>query len=132
MWMGMDGQHRNAQLMGTRNHVRRESPLHSEGKALRWAMENIDEAIQVEVPIVRRSPTTRSGTRALREGFTKAVQQILDRDGPTDQDQLLIEEMVQLKIQDQAGPTEVQDAAGPIQFRLNQAGRLISTSELKD
>ncbi|KAF3575610.1 hypothetical protein DY000_02035383 [Brassica cretica] len=39
--------------------------------------------------------------------------------------------MVQLKIQDQAGPTEVQDAAGPIQFRLNQAGRLISTSELE-
>ena len=89
-----------------------------------------DEAIQVEVPVVRRGPTTRSGTRALREGFTKAVQQILDRDGQTDQDQLLIEEMVQLKIQDQAGPTEVQDATGPIQFRLNQAGRLISTSEL--
>ncbi|KAF2618532.1 hypothetical protein F2Q68_00039961 [Brassica cretica] len=89
-----------------------------------------DETIQVEVPIVRRGPTTRSGTRALREGFTKAVQQILDRDGQTDQDQLLIEEMVQLKIQDQAAPTEVQDAAGPIQFRLNQAGRLISTSEL--
>ena len=89
-----------------------------------------DEAIQVEVPVVRRGPTTRSGTRALREGFTKAVQQILDRDGQTDQDQLLIEEMVQLKIQDQAGPTEVQDATGPIQFRLNRAGRLISISEL--
>lgn len=87
-------------------------------------------AIQVEVPIVRRGPTTRSGTRALREVFTKAVQQILDRDRQTDKDQLLIEEMVQLKIQDQAGPTEVQDAAGPIQFRLNQARLLISTSEL--
>ena len=89
-----------------------------------------DEAIQVEVPIVRRGPTTRSGTRALREGFTKAVQHILDQDGQTDQDQLLIEKMVQLKIQDQAGPKEVQDAADPIQFRLNQAGLLISTSEL--
>ena len=100
-----------------------------QAKALR-SIDPSDEAIQVEVPIVRRGPTTRSGTRALREGFTKAVQQILDRDGQTDQDQLLIEEMVQLKIQDQAGPTEVQDATGPIQFRLNQAGRLISTSEL--
>ncbi|KAG5385166.1 hypothetical protein IGI04_036636 [Brassica rapa subsp. trilocularis] len=89
-----------------------------------------DEAIQVEVPIVRRGPTTQSGTRALREGFTKAVQHILDQDGQTDQDQLLIEKMVQLKIQDQAGPKEVQDAADPIQFRLNQAGLLISTSEL--
>ncbi|KAG5413256.1 hypothetical protein IGI04_000823 [Brassica rapa subsp. trilocularis] len=79
---------------------------------------SFDEAIQVEVPIVRRGPTTRSGTRALRE------------DGQTDQDQLLIEKMVQLKIQDQAGPKEVQDAADPIQFRLNQAGLLISTSEL--
>ncbi|KAF3563088.1 hypothetical protein DY000_02017671 [Brassica cretica] len=65
-----------------------------------------DEAIQVEVPIVRRGPTTRSGTRALRKGFTKAVQQILDQDRQTDQEQLLIEEMVQLKIQDRAGPTE--------------------------
>ena len=66
----------------------------------------------------------------MREGFTKAVQHILDQDGQTDQDQLLIEKMVQLKIQDQAGPKEVQDAADPIQFRLNQAGLLISTSEL--
>uniref|UniRef100_A0A0D3D715 RNase H type-1 domain-containing protein n=1 Tax=Brassica oleracea var. oleracea TaxID=109376 RepID=A0A0D3D715_BRAOL len=28
-------------LMGTQNHVRRESPLHSEVEALRWAMENM-------------------------------------------------------------------------------------------
>ncbi|KAF2569057.1 hypothetical protein F2Q68_00026280 [Brassica cretica] len=87
-------------------------------------------SVNSDARIRRRGPTTRSGTRALREGFTKAVQQILDRDGQTDQDQLLIEKMVQLKIQDQAGTTEVQDAAGPIQFRLNQAGLLISTSEL--
>ncbi|KAF3584954.1 hypothetical protein F2Q69_00030161 [Brassica cretica] len=39
-WVWMDNI-RNAQLMGTRKHVRRESPLHSEGKALRWAMENM-------------------------------------------------------------------------------------------
>ncbi|KAF3592634.1 hypothetical protein DY000_02021449 [Brassica cretica] len=90
----------------------------------------LDEAIQVEVPIVRRGPTTRSGTRALREGFTKAVQLILDRDGQTDQEQLLIEEMFQLKIQDQAGPAEVQDATGLIQFRLNQAERTRSATPL--
>ncbi|XP_056848903.1 uncharacterized protein LOC130499034 [Raphanus sativus] len=76
-----------------------------------------DEAIQVEVPIIRRGPTTRSGTKAIREGFSKAVQQILDQDGQTGQNQLLIKEMVQLKIQDQAGSIEVQDSAGPIQFR---------------
>ncbi|KAF3532020.1 hypothetical protein DY000_02038974 [Brassica cretica] len=93
-------------------------------------LSSVDEAIQVEVPIVRRGPTTRSGTRALREGFTKAVQQILDRDGQTGQEQLLIEEMVQLKIQDQAGPTEVQDSTGPIQFRLNQAGQTVNNFNL--
>ncbi|CDY31787.1 BnaC01g27430D [Brassica napus] len=30
-----------AQLMGTRNHIRRESPLHLEVEVLRWAMENM-------------------------------------------------------------------------------------------
>ncbi|XP_056852919.1 uncharacterized protein LOC130502196 [Raphanus sativus] len=53
-----------------------------------------DEAIQVEVPIIRHGPTNRSGTKAIREGFSKAVQQILDQDGQTGQNQLLIEEMV--------------------------------------
>lgn len=92
-----------------------------------------DEAIQVEVPIIRRGPTTRSGTKAIREGFSKAVQQILDQDGQTGQNQLLIEEMVQLKIQDQAGSIEVQDSAGLLQFRSlhqNQSGFIISTFNL--
>ncbi|KAF3599097.1 hypothetical protein F2Q69_00038038 [Brassica cretica] len=31
----------NVQLMGTRNYIRRESALHSEIEALRWAMENM-------------------------------------------------------------------------------------------
>ena len=91
-----------------------------------------DAAIQVEVPIVRRGPTTRSGTRAIREGFSKAVQQILDQDGQTDQNQLLIEDMCQLKIQDPTGPMEVH-SAGPIQFTSfsqNQAGLNISISDL--
>ena len=76
-----------------------------------------DAAIQIEVPVVRRGPTTRSGAKAIRLSFSKAVQQILDQDVQTDQDKLLIEEMIQLKIQDQASSIEVQDQAGPIQFR---------------
>ncbi|XP_048620086.1 uncharacterized protein LOC125590530 [Brassica napus] len=39
-WAWMDGSG-NAQLMGTRNFPRRESALHSEVEALRWAMENM-------------------------------------------------------------------------------------------
>ena len=37
-WMDSLGE---AQLMGTRNYIRRESPLHSELEALRWAMESM-------------------------------------------------------------------------------------------
>ncbi|KAG5378266.1 hypothetical protein IGI04_026108 [Brassica rapa subsp. trilocularis] len=90
-----------------------------------------DEAIQVEVPIIRCGPTTRNGAKVIREGFFKAVQEILDQDKETGQNQLLIEEMVQLNIQDQAGPIEVQDQADPIQFRSlsqNRTGLIISPS----
>ncbi|KAG5414875.1 hypothetical protein IGI04_002442 [Brassica rapa subsp. trilocularis] len=38
VWMDSNG---NTQLMGTRNFTRRESALHSEVEALRWAMENM-------------------------------------------------------------------------------------------
>ncbi|KAF2608110.1 hypothetical protein F2Q68_00044298 [Brassica cretica] len=38
VWMDSAG---NIQLMGTRNFTRRESALHSEVEALRWAMENM-------------------------------------------------------------------------------------------
>ena len=92
-----------------------------------------DAAIQIEVPVVRRGPTTRSGTRAIREGFSKAVQHILDQDGQTDQNQLLIEDMIQLKLQDPTGAIEVPNAAGPIQFRSfgqTQSGSIISISDL--
>ena len=91
-----------------------------------------DEAIQVELPIIRCGPTTRNGAKVIREGFFKAVQEILDQDVETGQNQLLIEEMVQLKIQDQAGPIEVQDQADPIQFRSlsqNRTGLIISLSD---
>ena len=96
-------------------------------------LSKLDEAIQIEVPIVRLGPTTRSGSRAIRAGFSKDVQQILDQDGQTGQNQLLIEEMIQLKIEDQAGPIEVQDHAGPIQFKSlgqNRTGQIISTCDL--
>ncbi|KAF3604458.1 hypothetical protein F2Q69_00034955 [Brassica cretica] len=96
-------------------------------------LSKLDEAIQIEVPIVRLGPTTRSGSRAIRAGFSKAVQQILDQHGQTGQNQLLIEEMIQLKIEDQAGPIEVQDHAGPIQFKSlgqNRTGQIISTCDL--
>ena len=92
-----------------------------------------DAAIQIEVPVVRRGPTTRSGARAIRLGFSKAVQQILDQDVQSGQEELLIEEMIQLKIQDQAGSIEVQDQTGPIQFRSlaqNRTGLTISTCDL--
>ncbi|KAF2566730.1 hypothetical protein F2Q68_00025584 [Brassica cretica] len=39
-WVLMDSGG-NIQLMGTRNFTRRESALHSEVEALRWAMENM-------------------------------------------------------------------------------------------
>ncbi|KAG5377606.1 hypothetical protein IGI04_025448 [Brassica rapa subsp. trilocularis] len=38
IWMDNIG---NAQLIGTRNHVRRESPVHSEVEALQWTMQNM-------------------------------------------------------------------------------------------
>ncbi|KAG5397246.1 hypothetical protein IGI04_019060 [Brassica rapa subsp. trilocularis] len=50
-----------------------------------------------------------------------------------DNEELLIEEMVQLKIQDPAGLMEVQDQAGPLQFRSlgqNRTGLTISTCDL--
>ncbi|KAG5383627.1 hypothetical protein IGI04_035097 [Brassica rapa subsp. trilocularis] len=56
------------------------------------------------------------------------VQQILDQD-----EELLIEEMIQLKIQDPACSMEVQDQAGPIQFRSlgqTRTGLTISTCDL--
>ncbi|XP_048630695.1 uncharacterized protein LOC125604315 [Brassica napus] len=87
-----------------------------------------DAAFQVQVPVVTSGPTTRSGAKAIRLGFSKAVQQILDQD-----EELLIEEMVQLKMQDPAGPIEVQDQAGSLQFRSlgqNQTGLTISTCDL--
>ncbi|KAF2545896.1 hypothetical protein F2Q70_00022793 [Brassica cretica] len=73
-----------------------------------------------------------AGSEAIRLGFSKAIQQILDQDVQSGQEELLIEEMIQLKIQDQASSIEVQDQTGPIQFRSlqNRTGLTISTCDL--
>ncbi|KAF8053947.1 hypothetical protein N665_1360s0008 [Sinapis alba] len=92
-----------------------------------------DAAIQVEVPIIRKGPTTRSGARVIREELNKAVQHLMDREGQNNQEQLLIQEMVQLSIQDPDQPLEVHEPPGSIQFQSliqNQAGLVLSLSHL--
>ena len=84
---------------------------------------------QAEVPQVRKSPTTRSGSRVLRDGFTKAVQEMIDQGLK----QLLIQEMSGLKIEDPTKPIDVQDQSGPTQFSSivhNRTGLIISTFDL--
>ena len=72
-------------------------------------------ATQAEVPQVRKGPTTRSGARVIREGFSKAVQEMMDKN-QTGLKQLLIQEMSELRIEESTGPIEVQEPSGPIQF----------------
>ncbi|XP_056843071.1 uncharacterized protein LOC130495662 [Raphanus sativus] len=84
---------------------------------------------QAEVPQVHKGPTTRSGSARLRNGFTKAVQELIDQDLK----QLLIQEMSGLKIEDPTGSIEVQDQPGPIQFSSivhNRTGLILSTFNL--
>ncbi|KAF3590833.1 hypothetical protein DY000_02021427 [Brassica cretica] len=100
-----------------KNKQRGREEASGSGRRLRPPGTHQSRAIQVEVHIVRCGPTTQNGATAIREGFSKVVQEILDQDRQTGQNQLLIEEMVQLKIQYQAGPVEVQNQASPIQFR---------------
>lgn len=86
-------------------------------------------ATQAEVPQVHKGPTTRSGARNLRNGFTKAIQEMIDQGLK----QLLIQEMSGLKIEDPTGSKEVQDQTGPIQFSSivhNRTGLIISTFDL--
>lgn len=40
-----------------------------------------DAVIQVEVPIIRRGPITQSRAIVIRKRFSKAVREILDKDG---------------------------------------------------
>ncbi|KAF3602303.1 hypothetical protein F2Q69_00037672 [Brassica cretica] len=119
-----------------RNHPYLEDPrLHSDEDSSDSEPPDREEPrpVQAEREGRREHRIQGDGTKAIRLGFSKAVQQILDQDVQTDQDQLLIEEMIQLKIQDPAGSIEVQDQAGPIQFRSlaqNRTGLIISTCDL--
>lgn len=84
---------------------------------------------QADVPQVHKGPTTRSGSARLRNGFTKAVQELIDQGLK----QLLIQEMSGLKIEDPTGSIEVQDQPGPIQFSSivhNRTGLILSTFNL--
>ncbi|KAF8095141.1 hypothetical protein N665_0339s0012 [Sinapis alba] len=112
------------------------SPFHADDAVLRSEPlqgGGNDAAIQVEVPIIRKGPTTRSGARVIREELNKAVQHLMDREGQNHQEQLLIQEMVQLSIQDPDHPLEVYEPPGSIQFQSfikNQAGLVLSLSLL--
>ena len=94
------------------------------------SQEGVDVVVnQAEVPQVRKGPTTRSGSRVLRDGFTKAVQEMIDQGLK----QLLIQEMSRLKIEDPTKPIEVQDQSGLTQFSSivhNRIGLIISTFDL--
>ncbi|KAL0884755.1 hypothetical protein Bca101_008736 [Brassica carinata] len=88
------------------------------------------EVTQTEVPQVHSGPTTRSGSVRLRNGFTKAIQELMDQGLK----QLLIQEMSGLKIEAPTCSMEVQDRPDPIQFSTivhNQSGLIISTFHLE-
>ena len=82
-----------------------------------------------EVPIIRKGPTTRSGSRVIRAGFAKAVQELLAQE-QTGFKQLLIQELADLKLEDTSEPLEVPDSIHSSQFSSidqNEAGLTIST-----
>ncbi|KAF3596269.1 hypothetical protein DY000_02025207 [Brassica cretica] len=62
-----------------------------------------------EVPIIRKGPTTRSGSRVIRAGFAKAVQELLAQE-QTGFKQLLIQELADLKLEDTSEPLEAPDS----------------------
>ena len=59
-----------------------------------------------EVPIIRKGPTTRSGSRIIRAGLAKAVQELLAQE-QTGFKELLIQELSDLKLEDTGEPLEV-------------------------
>ncbi|KAF3590630.1 hypothetical protein DY000_02020127 [Brassica cretica] len=62
-----------------------------------------------EIPIIRKGPTTRSGSRVIRAGFAKAVQELLAQE-QTGFKQLLIQELADLKLKDTSEPLEAPDS----------------------
>ncbi|XP_048629617.1 uncharacterized protein LOC125601539 [Brassica napus] len=90
----------------------------------------LDQKRKERFPEERKSKLSPRGT-----GPFRVVEKINDNAYKLElpDEELLIEEMVQLKIQDPAGPIEVQDQAGSLQFRSlgqNQTGLTISTCDL--
>ena len=82
-----------------------------------------------EVPIIRKGPTTRSGSRVIRAGFAKAVQELLAQE-QTGFKQLLIQELSDLKLEDTGEPLEVPDPVHLSQFSSisqDEVGLTIST-----
>ncbi|KAF2590721.1 hypothetical protein F2Q70_00039379 [Brassica cretica] len=82
-----------------------------------------------EVPIIRKGPTTRSGSRVIRAGFAEAVQELLAQE-QTGFKQLLIQELADLKLEDTSEPLEAPDSIHSSQFSSidhNEAGLTIST-----
>ena len=82
-----------------------------------------------EVPIIRKGPTTRSGSRVIRAGFAKAVQELLAQE-QTGFKQLLIQELADLKLEDTSESLEAPDSIHSSQFSSidhNEAGLTIST-----
>ncbi|KAF3532328.1 hypothetical protein DY000_02040188 [Brassica cretica] len=72
-----------------------------------------------EVPIIRKGPTTRSGSRVIRAGFAKAVQELLAQE-QTGFKQLLIQELADLKLEDTSEPLEVPDSFHSSQYNHKQ------------
>ncbi|KAF3551418.1 hypothetical protein DY000_02009435 [Brassica cretica] len=67
------------------------------------------EVPTTEVPTIRKGPTTRSGSRVIRAGFAKAVQELLAQE-QTGFKQLLIQELADLKLEDTSEPLEAPDS----------------------
>ncbi|CAF1919587.1 BnaC02g33130D [Brassica napus] len=100
-----------------------------EANALRTLMLRCVAVPTTEVPIIRKGPTTRSGSRVIRAGFAKAVQELLAQE-QTGFKQLLIQELADLKLEDTSKPLEVPDSFHSSQFSSidqNEAGLTIST-----
>ncbi|KAG5374525.1 hypothetical protein IGI04_042153, partial [Brassica rapa subsp. trilocularis] len=108
------------------------NPVESLGRP--WIEETYQPVLGVvvtttEVPIIRKGPTTRSGSRVIRAGFAKAVQELLAQE-QTEFKQLLIQELSDLKLEDTCEPLEVPEPFHSSQFSSigqNEAGLIIST-----
>ncbi|KAF3536253.1 hypothetical protein F2Q69_00024094 [Brassica cretica] len=91
-----------------------------EANALRTFMLRCVAVPTTEVPIIRKGPTTRSGSRVIRAGFAKAVQELLAQE-QTGFKQLLIQKLADLKLEDTSEPLEYESQPAT---RCYEAGNL--------